>query len=221
MTGDQDDPGSPPAGVTRVETLDGLGRLVDRSLVVVDARRCDPLRDARDDPPVRERSADRQRRGGRPSEPPPCPVPTPCAPMPRPGLPGRRCSPGWGASRPISTTCDRRWIGPMSPTCRWRSRCTWPSAPTGDRAASGPKASTGCARRSTPSIGGARRRRRCRRRSGCCSRRASWSPRSTCPATRAGASLAPSPMRRSPSLAPRATARRSPMPWPWPCRSRS
>ena len=35
VIGDQDDPGSPPSGVSRVETLDGLGRLVDRSLIVV------------------------------------------------------------------------------------------------------------------------------------------------------------------------------------------
>ena len=35
VVGDEDDPGSPPSGVSRVETLDGLGRLVDRSLVVV------------------------------------------------------------------------------------------------------------------------------------------------------------------------------------------
>jgi predicted ATPase/class 3 adenylate cyclase len=35
VAGDQDDPAAPPAGASRLETLDGLGRLVDRSLVVV------------------------------------------------------------------------------------------------------------------------------------------------------------------------------------------
>ena len=35
VAGDQDDPASPPQGASRLETLDGLGRLVDRSLLVV------------------------------------------------------------------------------------------------------------------------------------------------------------------------------------------
>ncbi len=35
VAGDQDDPAAAPSGAARLETLDGLGRLVDRSLVVV------------------------------------------------------------------------------------------------------------------------------------------------------------------------------------------
>jgi len=35
VAGDQADPAAPPPGVARLETLDGLGRLVDRSLLVV------------------------------------------------------------------------------------------------------------------------------------------------------------------------------------------
>jgi predicted ATPase/class 3 adenylate cyclase len=35
VTGDQDDPARPPVGASRLDILDGLGRLVDRSLVVV------------------------------------------------------------------------------------------------------------------------------------------------------------------------------------------
>jgi predicted ATPase/class 3 adenylate cyclase len=35
VTGSQDDPSEPPARASRLDTLDGLGRLVDRSLVVV------------------------------------------------------------------------------------------------------------------------------------------------------------------------------------------
>jgi predicted ATPase len=35
VAGDQDDPAAPPPGASRLATLDGLGRLVDRSLVVV------------------------------------------------------------------------------------------------------------------------------------------------------------------------------------------
>ncbi len=35
VAGEQDDPGEPPTGASRHEVLDGLGRLVDRSLVVV------------------------------------------------------------------------------------------------------------------------------------------------------------------------------------------
>ena len=35
VAGDEDDPAAPPVGASRLETLDGLGRLVDRSLVVV------------------------------------------------------------------------------------------------------------------------------------------------------------------------------------------
>jgi predicted ATPase/class 3 adenylate cyclase len=35
VTGEQADPAEPPAGAARLDTLDGLGRLVDRSLVIV------------------------------------------------------------------------------------------------------------------------------------------------------------------------------------------
>ncbi len=35
VAGDEDDPAAPPSGVARLETLDGLGRLADRSLLVV------------------------------------------------------------------------------------------------------------------------------------------------------------------------------------------
>ena len=35
VAGDHDDPGAAPGGLSRLDTLDGLGRLVDRSLVVV------------------------------------------------------------------------------------------------------------------------------------------------------------------------------------------
>ena len=36
VAGDQEDPGLPPSGASRLETLDGLGRLADRSLLVVE-----------------------------------------------------------------------------------------------------------------------------------------------------------------------------------------
>ncbi len=135
VAGEQADPGQRPNGPARLETIDGLGRLVDRSLLVVDHAGqtryglLETIRQYASDRLVASGEADVSR--GRH-----------LARFRRLALDARAgldtadmVAPGWRAWTSSSTTCEQHWTGPS----RWTSgpplRCARRWAATGDRAA--------------------------------------------------------------------------------------
>ena len=137
-----------------LDSIDGLTRLVDRSLVHRGPRSDDALPDARDDPPVRPRTAHRGRRGAGRSRIVTCRSTRPSRSSRRSRCAARRWSTGSIASMPSSTTSGPRSSGASRPTRGRPSAWRRPCSPTGRSGSCRRTTMSGSSRRSrSPELG--------------------------------------------------------------------